>query len=501
MPGVGPWAPLLLWLLQSASGKPRLAPPQNVTLFSRNFNMYLTWLPGPGNPEDVTYFVNYKSPPVFQQWRKVKNCTGTKELECSLMCEEKLDLFNKVKARVRASSPIGRSHWVESMSLEYLFDVEPAPPVLVVTRTKEFLSINATYQLPHCMPPSDLKYEVAFWKEGSENKTPFPITPHGQPVQIPLQPTTDESYCLSARTIYTYADSKYSQFSNSTCFSTEASGTNWAFLVLLLPVPLAIATRCVIQKSVRGNPWLQQTQKPQALDFSGHRHSVATFQPCGPERPDNLVLCSPKELTRRVRLAPRVRAPAPVQAGPDGSAQDEGEDEDEDDSGRVQPYLEPPPFLGQELQIPAGPGTPLAQVKESPAWDCSDRSWPSTGGSSSWDEAGSSGYTAKKGPGPELGGDKLSEDTGSQEESLKDDVPSWAHPDSFSLRLSLLPEELPISLKTLTFMDSSPEDEEEEEEEDGRESEAEDKGAGSWEAESLWGTEVRGRTLGHYVAR
>ncbi|XP_004679439.1 PREDICTED: interferon lambda receptor 1 [Condylura cristata] len=457
--------------MSRTSGRPHLAPPQNVTLFSRNFSMYLTWLPGPGNPEDVTYFVAYKSSPVSERWRKVKNCTGTKELECSLMCLEKLDLFNKVKARVRAASPIGRSFWVESKYLEYLFDVEPAPPVLVVTRTKEFLSVNATYQLPHCMPPSNLKYEVAFRKEKTKNKTLFPITPSGQLVQIPLQPTTDESYCLSARTIYTFAAPKYSQFSNPICFSPEATGASWAFLaLLLLPVPLAIATRCVIQRSIKRNPWFQQTKKPQTL-----------------------------EMTRRGRLTPRVQAPA----GPDGSAEDEDEDED---SSSFQPYLEPPPFLGQELQTPGGPGKPLIQVKESPACGCSDGSWASTVGSSSWNEARSSGYLGKKGPGgPGLGGDKFSEDSASQEELLNGDLPSWAPQGSLPLRLSLRPGEPPISLQTLTFLDSSPEEEEEEleeeEEEDGRESDAEEKGAGSQGAESLWGTEVRGRTLGHYMAR
>lgn len=41
-------------------GRPHLAPPQNVTLLSRNFSVYLTWLAGLGNPQDVTYFVAYQ---------------------------------------------------------------------------------------------------------------------------------------------------------------------------------------------------------------------------------------------------------------------------------------------------------------------------------------------------------------------------------------------------------------------------------------------------------
>nr|XP_035951214.1 interferon lambda receptor 1-like isoform X2 [Halichoerus grypus] len=110
------------------------------------------------------------------------------------------------------------------MALRFLMHMEPAPPVLEVIRTEEILSINATYQLPPCMPPSDLKYEVDFWKEGIGNKTRFPVTPCGQPVHIPLQPATSGHHCLSARTIYTFGDPKYSNFSKPTCFFLEAPG-------------------------------------------------------------------------------------------------------------------------------------------------------------------------------------------------------------------------------------------------------------------------------------
>lgn len=44
----------------SPTGRLHLAPPQNVTLLSRDFGVYLTWLPGPGNPQNVTYFVAYQ---------------------------------------------------------------------------------------------------------------------------------------------------------------------------------------------------------------------------------------------------------------------------------------------------------------------------------------------------------------------------------------------------------------------------------------------------------
>ncbi|XP_055117660.1 interferon lambda receptor 1 isoform X1 [Symphalangus syndactylus] len=524
MAGPERWGPLLLCLLQAAPGRPRLAPPQNVTLLSQNFSVYLTWLPGLGNPQDVTYFVAYQSSPTHRRWREVEECAGTKELLCSMMCLKKQDLYNKFKGRVRTVSPSSRSPWVESEYLDYLFEVEPAPPVLVLTQTEEILRANATYQLPPCMPPLDLKYEVAFWKEGAGNKTLFPVTPHGQPVQITLQPAASEHHCLSARTIYTFSVPKYSKFSKPTCFLLEVPEANWAFLVLpsLLILLLVIAAGGVIWKSLMGNPWFQRAKMPRALDFSGHTHPVATFQPSRPESVNDLFLCPQKELTRGVRPTPRVRAPATQQAGwKKDLAEDEEEDEDEEDTEdgvRFQPYIQPPSFLGQEHQVPghseAGgvdsgrPRASLVPSEGSSAWDSSDRSWASTV-DSSWDRAGSSDYLAEKGPGQGSDGDRhqeslpppeFSKDSGFLEEPSKDDLSSWATWGTLPPETNLVPGGPLVSLRTLTFCwESSPEEEEEEEE--ARESETEDSDVGSWGAESTQRTEERGRTLGHYMAR
>ena len=78
--------------------------------------------------------------------------------------------------------------------------VEPAPPVLVFNRTEEILSVNATYQLPHCVPQPDLNYEVDFWKEGTRNKvrspfyaprlSPLPHSPTKSQYSSPMEATT-----------------------------------------------------------------------------------------------------------------------------------------------------------------------------------------------------------------------------------------------------------------------------------------------------------------------
>lgn len=227
-----------------------------------------------------------------------------------------------------------------------------------------------------------------------------------------------------------------------------------------------------------------------------------------------MALCPQKEVTRRVRLTPRVRAPASIPAESEDSAEED--DEDTDNSVSFQPYIEAPRFLVQEHQ-PLRHSEAGDQVKVSPARDSSDGSWASTVNSSLWDEAGSSGYLAKKEPGQRLSRDgceeplpvpEFSKDSSSLEEPPKDDLSSWANWGSSSPTLNLAPREPLVSLQTLTFCwDSSPEEGEEEEEEakeeeEGeRDSEIEDSGTSIWGADSLLRTEARGRTLGHYMAR
>lgn len=219
----GRWAPLLLFLMQSALGRPRLAPPRNVTLLSQNFTVYLTWLPGLGSPPNVTYFVTYKS--YNNHWRRVEHCAGISTLVCPMMCLKKQDLYIKFKGRVQAASAHVKSPWVESRYLEYIFDVELAPPTLVLTQMEKILSVNATYQLPPCMPRSlELKYQVEFWKEDLRSKTVFPDTPYGQPVKIPLQQDARGRHCFSARTVYTLTHTKYSLFSEPSCIFLAAPG-------------------------------------------------------------------------------------------------------------------------------------------------------------------------------------------------------------------------------------------------------------------------------------
>uniref|UniRef100_A0A8C0X6T0 Interferon lambda receptor 1 n=1 Tax=Castor canadensis TaxID=51338 RepID=A0A8C0X6T0_CASCN len=513
MSGAGRWAPLILCLLQAAPGSPHLAPPLNVTLLSQNFSVYLTWLPGLGSLQNVTYFVSYQGSFTPRRWQKVEKCAGTRALVCSLMCLKKQDLYNKFKGRVQAVSGSARSPKVQSKYFDYLSEVEPAPPILVVTQMEKILGVNPTYQLPPCMPPLDLKYEVEFWKEGTGNKTLFPATPHGQPVYIPLQLTTSGRHCLRARTVYTFISPKYSDFSKSSCLVLEVPGASWVVLVLPLLLPLlVVAMGGMIWKRLQGNPWFQPARIPLALDFSGYRHPLATFRPSRPQILDDLFLHPQKKLTRRVRPAPQVRAPTTLAAESEDSLEDE--DEDTDDSGSFQPYIFQPRFHGQEHHLAehseaeesgvhsGGIWMPTVPGKGSSAWDSSDRSWPNTVDSSPWDQARPSSYLTKTRPDQGPGRDRhqkpfpqleSSEDSDSLEEPLKGDLSWWATWGSPSPGRNLVPGEPPVSLQTFTFCWDSEENEGERGPEDSR--------ATSCRAEYLPRTGVKGRLLEHYLAR
>ena len=69
-------------------------------------------------------------------------------------------------------------------------------------------------------------------------QTLFPDTPYGQPVQIPLQQGASRRHCLSARTVYTFIDIKYSQFSEPSCIFLEAPGGCRAALEWNIPALL-----------------------------------------------------------------------------------------------------------------------------------------------------------------------------------------------------------------------------------------------------------------------
>nr|XP_033812898.1 interferon lambda receptor 1 isoform X2 [Geotrypetes seraphini] len=115
---------LLLAFLHQLHARPpgpdhirQLQPPQNVTLFSRNFRVFLSWVPVDGYPPGVMYTVQSWSQ---KKWRSA--CTDITSAECEITCVDKYDLLDKYRARVRASSQGLPSSWKEAKYFDYQED-------------------------------------------------------------------------------------------------------------------------------------------------------------------------------------------------------------------------------------------------------------------------------------------------------------------------------------------------------------------------------------------
>ncbi|XP_072465415.1 interferon lambda receptor 1 isoform X2 [Notamacropus eugenii] len=461
-------------------------------MLSRNFRVYLTWSPRPNYPLNVTYVVKYQS---FEneRWRKVKHCMGIAMEECDLTCLENQDLHIKYKGRVQAVSRGTRSLWAESPTyLDYLFDVEPAPPNLTWIRTQETISINATYELPHCVGLMNLKYEVEFWKEGSPNKTRPQATLHGTEVKIPLSPAFTGRYCLSARTVYLLIIPKYSEFSQPICFLLGTPETQPRMMALILLLLVIILPWMYCLKNI----YFQQAKMPQSLDFSSYRCPVKTLELNRQESFGDLYICSKIGLRQGRSIYAGSRHPCiPQPSEMEGHDTEEREDgESEDDSGTFEPYLGIPPLKGRvtgmeeeeaNTQSLESTGSLIHQPKYgfSPVMDTSD-----SGNvfDSFWGGSGTTSCLIKDdicGDGLSLPSPMFLEKSEVVEEPSEDSLSSRASPvplDPSSPGLVILPEEPLASLKTLIIsMDKSEEEGdwfmegEEEEEEMGDVSEVE----------------------------
>uniref|UniRef100_A0A6I8N555 Uncharacterized protein n=1 Tax=Ornithorhynchus anatinus TaxID=9258 RepID=A0A6I8N555_ORNAN len=127
-------------------------------------------IPPGGSGQRVTR--RSRSPLSFEnqkRWWKVPPCHLRARQTCDLTCLVK-NQHIKFKGRVRAVTPGARSPWAESQYLDYIFDVELAPPILEVRRLEAALIVNATFPLPACESLEPLKYDVDFWEAGRPKK-------------------------------------------------------------------------------------------------------------------------------------------------------------------------------------------------------------------------------------------------------------------------------------------------------------------------------------------
>nr|DBA33611.1 TPA: hypothetical protein GDO54_001264 [Pyxicephalus adspersus] len=114
------WTLLVIFgILYCVSGK--LHQPLNIKTESRNFSLFLTWLPAPENPPNVTYTVRYMLV-MAEKWQAVKKCRTTFATECDLTCALIQNFSNLHRVQVRAVSVSQeKSSWVLLDNITYMF--------------------------------------------------------------------------------------------------------------------------------------------------------------------------------------------------------------------------------------------------------------------------------------------------------------------------------------------------------------------------------------------
>ncbi|XP_053124494.1 interferon lambda receptor 1 [Hemicordylus capensis] len=326
----------------SLKSKEILPPPRNVTPVSKDFNLFVTWLPVDAGSSGVFYTVQWRNR-YRKEWGNVTHCRSISETICNITCVYP-DRSNRFKVRVQALTKIGSaSVWVNSEWIDPPLLVELAPPILHVRETKNQLVVNTSFSYPSCLMDilRELSNELQVWAVGSDFKMTITQrnTHIGQmkernAVHINTTAFSSGNYCLNARAFLADEEGKWSNFSETHCLLLH-NEENWNLVAL----PLLLLF--ILPAGVFGFLYWYKTRAtlvkmPRALGFSNHKGPKRSLEFGRREliKVDTLV-CTGEPVVSENR-----RRPTPRIGLPTYSNEEEEEDEDDDDSGPPIPYTE-----------------------------------------------------------------------------------------------------------------------------------------------------------------
>uniref|UniRef100_A0A673XWC3 Fibronectin type-III domain-containing protein n=1 Tax=Salmo trutta TaxID=8032 RepID=A0A673XWC3_SALTR len=136
-----------------------LPAPTNVSIVSFNLEHTLTWLPGPGTPDNTHFTVQSLRK---NSWQLVKGCARLKTSQSCDLTNTFKDSFYHYKARVQAITTTQKSNWSLSMPFNPLTDTLLGPPVVSVSGCGNCLLLQVTPPtsrgLQHSLSPTQLLY-------------------------------------------------------------------------------------------------------------------------------------------------------------------------------------------------------------------------------------------------------------------------------------------------------------------------------------------------------
>lgn len=266
---------VMLGILDCVAG--HLYKPLNVTTESRNFSLFLTWLPSPENPPNVTYTVKYRLY-VYERWLVVPKCKSILATECDLSCILHKNYSNQHAVQVRANSVSQRtSAWACLHNISYMFTVDPPPPILQVIQGDGTLTINISMKTPPCMPTAlrfSFTYSLEINNTNNIAEKPQKIEMTGPSKTIKTD-VYEGDYCMVARTMYISDKKKESGPSHPFCFTvTQKDPTHKLVPLIGLPAVVAILS-VVILFFITWNILNKKATIPTVLDFSHKKYTVA----------------------------------------------------------------------------------------------------------------------------------------------------------------------------------------------------------------------------------
>ncbi|XP_056413011.1 interferon lambda receptor 1 isoform X2 [Hyla sarda] len=252
----------------------QLHEPSNVKVESRNFSLFLTWLPASKNSLLVTYKVQHTIDVTDPTgWASVPACENISITECNFTCVLTKFLYHNQSIRVQTVSPLPNSSstWVEIPNITYMFTVDPDPPYLTVTKGKDAITIDSSTQMPNCIPPIFYTMMVKYYVEIRRRDNPEEVVYEGEQSKFPVTvqtPGYKGEYCVAAKTIYISNPTKESKFSHPICLDfTEKDGHLHMAYLAAPPICIIVFIYLIIWHKVT-----VKAKKPKALDFPKNKY-------------------------------------------------------------------------------------------------------------------------------------------------------------------------------------------------------------------------------------
>ncbi|XP_065260961.1 interferon gamma receptor 2 isoform X2 [Emys orbicularis] len=252
MPRLG--AALLLCLLVLSLPEPpaaesplQLPAPQNVTIYSYNYQNLLRWAPVKVDNGSVLYTVQYST--LAYDWEEI-NCTNITKTECNFT-HPKIKSFWTITLRVRAELGQMKSDWVETNKFFADQNTTIGPPVIVnVDSTPDSVFLNFSPNVKE----DNLQYLVRYWEKSTNERHETEWTKNTRIGLLNLKQLT--VYCFQIRAkLHLLFNDNIGPFSKTDCHKTATSdGTRAGFVVIIFVaatvtvVILAIVCFLFIQK-------------------------------------------------------------------------------------------------------------------------------------------------------------------------------------------------------------------------------------------------------------